>query len=117
LSVVEEVLVRESIRFVFQEGEGPEPDMYAEMDDGLYEAADGGTFEITPHRNPEQAAQVLRLKGERVTDAWSEDGVLSLRFAGGAKFESSPDPQHESWTLVGGGRVYQALPGGDVSSW
>src|SRR6476661_1636222 len=47
----------------------------------------------------------------------SEDGPLLLRFDDGSEVRAYPDDRYESWTVVGDGRTFQCLPGGEVMSW
>ena len=60
---------------------------------------------------------MLDLLTRRVTAASSAEGTLLLRFDDESELRALPDDQYESWTVVGGGRVFQCMPGGEVNSW
>jgi uncharacterized protein DUF6188 len=62
------------------------------------------------------AGAVLRLLDRRVVSTVAVDGVLRISFAERAELTSPADEQYEAWTVVGDGRVFQCLPGGEVDA-
>jgi Family of unknown function (DUF6188) len=64
--------------------------------------------------NRDQAGVVLQLLHERLVRAVAEDGVLHLSFEGGATLKSFPGDGYESWAVVGDGKTFQCIGGGEV---
>ena len=115
---VEQIWIWGPIRLVFDlDNEGPEPQLYVDVHEGS-QLRDGSTrMNLDVLAQPDEAGAILRLLKRRVANATAADGVLRLSFANGAELVSPPDDQYESWTVVGEGRIFQCLPGGEVDSW
>jgi hypothetical protein len=107
---VEEIVFGPDVRLVLREGDD-EPESYIDVADGTYVAADGTEVDLRG------AGRLLELRGERIVAAQLDAGELSLVFAGGARLIAKPDADHETWSVVAGGRVFQCLPGGEIASW
>jgi Family of unknown function (DUF6188) len=114
---VQQVWVWGPVRLVLDSGQSAEPDMYVDLHRGLLTDATGGVAEFDASRKPREAAPVLDLLTHRVTAASSADGTLALVFDDESVLRALPDEEHESWTVVGCGRVIQCMPGGGVDSW
>jgi hypothetical protein len=114
---VDQIWVSPDIRLVFELGDRPEPDMFVDFCEPTYVSPNSWSSLIDVRRNPGEAGNVFRVLKQRVTRASSDDGVLSIAFADGAELRERPDPQYESWGVVGDGRVFQCMPGGEVDSW
>lgn len=116
--MVEQIWVwADTVRLVIDLGENAAPSMYVDINTAS-ELTDGdsrATLDIVAL--PDEAGAVFRLLNRRVVAAAAEDGVLRISFAGGPELRSPFDEQFESWTVVGEGRVYQCLPGGEVGCW
>jgi Family of unknown function (DUF6188) len=114
---VEQIWVWGTFRLVFELGEHPEPDMYVDVDDPVYISSDGAVTPVDLAARPDEAGIVFRLLNKRVVRGSVESGVLSLLFEDGAELRAYPDEQYETWGLIGNGRVFQCMPGGEVDSW
>lgn len=115
---VEEIRVwADTVRLVIDRGEGPAPAMYVEVHSDS-ELSDGATrARLDVRTEPDDAGAILRLLNRRIINAEAVDGVLRLAFEKGAVLTSPADEQYETWTVVGDGRVFQCMPGGEVDSW
>jgi hypothetical protein len=114
---VEQIWVWGTIRLVLDLGSEDEPSVYVDVDRCSYRDGLGSTVDVDVPRAPREAGTVLELLHRRITGAAADDGTLTLRFDNQAELRAFPDAQFESWTVVGAGRVFQCLPGGDVGSW
>jgi hypothetical protein len=76
----------------------------------------GQVKEINAEERPSDAGPLLDLLWKKVTLAESADGVLVLRFDDGSEVRAYPSERYESWSVVGDGRTFQCLPGGEVAS-
>jgi len=43
--------------------------------------------------------------------------MLVLQFDDGSEVRAYPDEVYESWSVVGAGRTFQCLPGGEITTW
>jgi hypothetical protein len=114
---VEQIWVWGPIRVVLDIGAGQPPEMYVDVDLAVLTEPDGTETTLNAFERPGEAGTVLRLLHDRVESAHHREGVLYLAFASGAQLRALPDDQYESWTVEGGRRAFQCLPGGEVSSW
>ena len=114
---VEQVWFWGPVRLVLDLGTSAEPRMYVDLQRGSFTDPTGAVTEFDASRRPREAALVLGLLTRRVTAASSADGTLTLRFDDRSELRAFPDHEHESWSVVGRGRVVQCMPGGAVNSW
>jgi hypothetical protein len=91
--------------------------MYVDVCEPTYLSPDGSRSPIDVRGNPEEAGSIFRLLKQRVVRASSDNGVLSLVFADGSELRDPPDERYETWGVIGAGRVYQCLAGGEVDWW
>ncbi len=80
-------------------------------------APDGSAAEFDAAGPPMETAPMLGLLKQEVTDAFAEDGILTLRFADGSQLEALPDACFESWTVHGPNGTTQCMPGGELGHW
>ena len=103
------------IRLVFdQPSEGP---WYVDVEQARLVDPSGSASLINAAGPPLGTAPMLQLLKQGVTDASSEDGVLTVRFTNGLTLEALPHSEHESWTVAGPRGVTQCLAGGELTSW
>jgi hypothetical protein len=114
---VAQIWVWGPIRLVFELGASREPDAYVDVVDVTLVTAAGRSVELDVWESRGEAGAVLELLHQVVVGANAEDGILGLTFEGGDTLRSMPDEAHESWTVVGGGQVFQCLPGGELGRW
>lgn len=59
-----------------------------------------------------------QLQGKRIKTATLDSGVLWLRFSDDATIGARPDPDYESWSLVGPAQQrVVCTPGGELAVW
>lgn len=116
---VEQIWVWGTFRLIFELGDDPEPRMYLDADDATYVTPEGETLQINCWADGElrEAGVLLRLLRKRVVSASAREGVLLVTFDDGATLQAEPSEQYESWRVIGSGRVFQCLPGGEIGHW
>jgi hypothetical protein len=114
---VQQVWVWGPVRLVLDLGEPSGAGTYVDVHRVSFTDASGVATEFDASRRPSGAAPVLDLLSRRVTAASSADGTLTLRFDDESELRAFADEQYEPWTVAGGGRVFQCMPGGEVHSW
>ncbi|MEZ0095741.1 DUF6188 family protein [Streptacidiphilus sp. EB129] len=80
---------------------------------------DGTSVTFHPGGADVPADRLVRLLHKDIAKAWSsDDGVLTIQFACGAKLMATPDPDYEAWEIVAddGLRVI-CMPGGELAIW
>jgi uncharacterized protein DUF6188 len=107
---VEQVWVWGPVRLVFSSAD---PEVYIDLHEPRLIAADSTTV-IDFVQHPDEAAAVLSLLWKKAVGAESQGGTLRVSFENGVVLEEDPDDQHESWSVVGEGQVFQCMRGGEV---
>ncbi len=99
--------IRFDNRIVFLSGEGPAPDLYADVGDYILSDAAG------------QTQPLASLVGQTVTASSTQDDVLTLEFSSGSTLRCEPQASYEAWQVVGGRPQYLVvcLPSGELAVW
>ena len=114
---VEQIWIWGPIRLILELGDRPEPAMYVDVHASTYVRTAGVEASLNVLDRPSEAGAVLVLLNTEVVSARAERGVLHVSFVNGTELHSPPDERRETWTVVGDGRVFQCMPGGEVDSW
>jgi hypothetical protein len=116
--MVLEVRYGQSVRLVFELGDGPAPALYAALEEEFTYIDAAGHRHDASADHPAKLGPMLQVVGQTVTQATTESATLSLTFSDGSTIRCPPHPDYEAWEVVGGSpqSLVVCLPGdGDLA--
>ena len=108
-----------ALRIVFDEGDRPEPALYADLETPFtYVDAAANRYPIVPWE-PASVGAALTIHGRTVHRVSTDSGALELAFTDGSSIRCEPHDEYEAWHVVGGfpQHLVVCTPGGELAIW